>query len=192
MPATKTTPVTDTSVTNTPVVTKTGGKTKTARKTRTTTSKTTKGKTTSSKKTSSKTTKGQTTKGKTTEKKLKTFGTRREVWNGKAKKTAGGLTKDKLVLNPSGRVVSKAQREKGLKQYSVLNRWRTHLDSFRAEHPNLSLKEQMIGASKTYKKKATTATTATTTATTTKSTVKKNTKRKGKTTERKVKTTVKA
>lgn len=34
-------------------------------------------------------------------------GTRRQVWNGKAEKTAGGLTKDDLDKNKRGRIVSK-------------------------------------------------------------------------------------
>ena len=30
--------------------------------------------------------------------------------------------------------------------------WRTHLDEYRKAHPNMSLKQQMKGAKKTYKK----------------------------------------
>ena len=30
--------------------------------------------------------------------------------------------------------------------------WREHLNEYRKKHPNLSLKQQMKGASKTYKK----------------------------------------
>ena len=30
--------------------------------------------------------------------------------------------------------------------------WRAHLDEYRKEHPNMSLKQQMKGAKKTYKK----------------------------------------
>tara|TARA_B100000902_G_scaffold362954_1_gene381691 strand:- start:590 stop:847 length:258 start_codon:yes stop_codon:yes gene_type:complete len=30
--------------------------------------------------------------------------------------------------------------------------WRTHLDEYRKAHPNMSLKKQMKGAKKTYKK----------------------------------------
>ena len=30
--------------------------------------------------------------------------------------------------------------------------WRSHLSEYRKKHPNLSLKQQMKGASKTYKK----------------------------------------
>jgi hypothetical protein len=34
-------------------------------------------------------------------------GTRRQVWSGKAEKTAGGLTKEDLDKNKRGRIVSK-------------------------------------------------------------------------------------
>jgi hypothetical protein len=90
--------------------------------------------------------------------KVKTTGSRKEVWEGKAKKTAGGLTKDKLILNAAGKPVSKAQHEKGLKQYKALEPWRQHLNEYRKAHPEFSLKEQMKNASKTYqemKKKGT-------------------------------------
>ena len=123
---TPTTQATETSVTAAPVTTQTGGK-RTRRK--------------------------ASKKGKTADKnKVKTVGSRREVWDGRAKKTSGGLTKDRLILNSSGRPVSKAQHEKGLKQYVVLKPWRDHLNAFRAAHPEMSLKEQMKSASKTYKK----------------------------------------
>merc|ERR1711964_255648 len=36
-------------------------------------------------------------------------GSRRQVWNGSRQKTWGGLTKDKLMLNKRGRIVSKAK-----------------------------------------------------------------------------------
>lgn len=124
--------VTDTATTTTTSLslTQTGGKKKK------TTKKTTKKKT--------KTADGQT--------KIKTVGSRREVWEGKAKRTSGHLTKANLILNSAGRPVSKAQHEKGLKQYDVLKPWRDHLNAFRKEHPEMSLKEQMKAASKTYKK----------------------------------------
>jgi len=46
-------------------------------------------------------------------------GSRAQVWHGNAHKTAGGLTRDKLMMNKHGRVVSKkkhltAKREKRL------------------------------------------------------------------------------
>ena len=65
-----------------------------------------------------------------------------------------------MLLNSSGKPVSRAQHEKGLKQYAVLQPWRDHLNAFRKEHPEMSLKEQMKAASKTYKKKGTTKTAA--------------------------------
>jgi hypothetical protein len=48
-----------------------------------------------------------------------TIGSRRQVWNGTAKKTSGGLLKSDLMLNKNGRIVSKskhasAKREKRL------------------------------------------------------------------------------
>jgi len=131
--------VTDTTTTTSLSLTQTGGKkkTKTAKKT---TKKTTKKAT----KKTTKTADGQT--------KIKTVGTRREVWEGKAKRTSGHLTKANLILNSANRPVSKAQHEKGLKQYDVLKPWRDHLNAFRKEHPEMSLKEQMKAASKTYKK----------------------------------------
>lgn len=48
-----------------------------------------------------------------------TFGSRAEVWHGKAKKTTGGLTRKQLHKNKHGRIVSKkkfltAKKEKRL------------------------------------------------------------------------------
>ena len=37
----------------------------------------------------------------------KTEGSRAQVWHGTAKKTSGNLTKDKLMMNKHGRIVSK-------------------------------------------------------------------------------------
>ena len=131
--------VTDTTATTASLsLTQTGGKKKTTKKTT---------KATKTKKTTKKTKK--TADGQP---KIKTVGSRREVWEGKAKRTSGHLTKADLILNSAGRPVSKAQHEKGLKQYDVLKPWRDHLDAFRKEHPEMSLKEQMKAASKTYKK----------------------------------------
>ena len=52
----------------------------------------------------------------------KTIGTRREVFNGTAKKTSGGLEKKDLIKNKLGRIVSKkkhitAKKEKRLVKY---------------------------------------------------------------------------
>lgn len=38
------------------------------------------------------------------------------------------------------------------KQKRKPTRWTLHLEAFRKEHPEMSLKEQMRAASKTYKK----------------------------------------
>jgi hypothetical protein len=51
------------------------------------------------------------------EEKIKTYGTRAEVWHGTAKKTKGGLTKDNLTKNKYGRIVSKRMVERGKKLY---------------------------------------------------------------------------
>ncbi len=52
----------------------------------------------------------------------KTIGTRAEVWHGTAKKTSGGLQRDDLLKNKSGRIVSRAKhntakKEMRLKKY---------------------------------------------------------------------------
>jgi hypothetical protein len=45
------------------------------------------------------------------------YGTRSEVWEGIAKQTRGRLTKDKLILSRSGRIVSKRKSEMAKKTY---------------------------------------------------------------------------
>ena len=50
-----------------------------------------------------------------------TFGSRAEVWHGNAKKTTGGLSKNDLIKNKHGEIVSKkkhhtAKREKRLEK----------------------------------------------------------------------------
>ncbi len=55
-------------------------------------------------------------------KKVKTFGSRAEVWHGNAKKTTGGLTKKDLMKNKHGEIVSKkkhktAKKEKRLEKH---------------------------------------------------------------------------
>ena len=50
---------------------------------------------------------------------VQTIGTRAQVWHGTAKKTSGGLTRNALMMNKHGRIVSKkkhatAKREKRL------------------------------------------------------------------------------
>jgi hypothetical protein len=41
--------------------------------------------------------------------KMHTIGSRRQVWNGNAKKTSGGLLKSDLMMNKHGRIVSRAK-----------------------------------------------------------------------------------
>ena len=45
------------------------------------------------------------------------YGTRDEVWQGIAEKTRGGLTKDKLTLSRTGRLVSKLKSEQAREAY---------------------------------------------------------------------------
>lgn len=39
------------------------------------------------------------------------YGDRTSVWNGQAKQTRGGLTKDDLIMSKSGKIVSKKKSE---------------------------------------------------------------------------------
>jgi hypothetical protein len=45
------------------------------------------------------------------------YGTRSEVWDGTAEKTRGGLTRDKLMLSRTGRLVSKLKSEQARTAY---------------------------------------------------------------------------
>ena len=47
-------------------------------------------------------------------------GSREEVWEGKARRTAGGLCKDDLVKNMAGKIVSKRQSETAKARYPAL------------------------------------------------------------------------
>jgi hypothetical protein len=49
---------------------------------------------------------------------MKTVGTKKDVWEGKALRTSGGLTKSKLTLSKTGKVVSKAKQALGKQQYA--------------------------------------------------------------------------
>lgn len=40
-------------------------------------------------------------------------GSKAQVWHGTADKTSGGLTKDALMMNKHGRIVSKKKHEQG-------------------------------------------------------------------------------
>ena len=44
------------------------------------------------------------------------------------------------------------KRKASAKFLAAGNAWRSHLSEYRKKHPNLSLKQQMKGAAKTYKK----------------------------------------
>ena len=47
-------------------------------------------------------------------------GSKQEVWNGTAHKTAGGLTKADLVLSKKGKPVSKKQSEAAAARYPAM------------------------------------------------------------------------
>jgi len=55
-----------------------------------------------------------------------TIGTKRQVWHGKASRTKGGITKDRLFRLPSGRIVYLAKREHAL-SHPALVKWRLAL-----------------------------------------------------------------
>jgi hypothetical protein len=50
------------------------------------------------------------------DKKIKTIGSRAEVWHGTAKKTSGGITKAGLLQNKHGRIVSRAQHNRAKRE----------------------------------------------------------------------------
>lgn len=51
---------------------------------------------------------------------MKARGTRAEVWNGTARKTSGGLTKEDLIMNPRGVIVSKKQSDRAKLAYPAM------------------------------------------------------------------------
>ena len=51
---------------------------------------------------------------------IKARGSKKDVWHGLAKRTAGGLTKDDLVLNKRGKPVSKKQSDAAKLRYPAL------------------------------------------------------------------------
>mgnify|MGYP003333121046 FL=1 len=58
---------------------------------------------------------------------MQNIGTRAQVWHGTAKKTSGGLTKNALMMNKHGRIVSRkkhntAKREKRLVKAGYLTK----------------------------------------------------------------------
>jgi len=52
---------------------------------------------------------------------IKTFGSKRDVFLGLAKKTRGGLFKDDLMMNKQGKIVSKKKHQIGLKMFQLNN-----------------------------------------------------------------------
>ena len=52
--------------------------------------------------------------------KIHTVGTRAQVWHGTSKKTSGGLTKSDLMMNKSGRIVSKSKHFSAKKENRLL------------------------------------------------------------------------
>lgn len=53
---------------------------------------------------------------------MQTIGTRAQVWHGTAKKTSGGLTKNHLMKNKHGRIVSKRKHASGKKTIKHLRK----------------------------------------------------------------------
>ena len=53
---------------------------------------------------------------------MQTTGTRAQVWHGTAKKTSGGLTKQRLMMNKRGRIVSKKKHALGKKTIKHLTK----------------------------------------------------------------------
>jgi hypothetical protein len=51
---------------------------------------------------------------------VQTVGTRAQVWHGTAKKTSGGLTKNNLMKNKAGRIVSKAKHNTAKKEMRLV------------------------------------------------------------------------
>ena len=52
--------------------------------------------------------------------KIHTVGTRAQVWHGTSKKTSGGLTKSDLMMNKSGRIVSRSKHFSAKKENRLL------------------------------------------------------------------------
>jgi hypothetical protein len=53
---------------------------------------------------------------------MQTTGTRAQVWHGTAKKTSGGLTKNNLMKNKHGRIVSRRKHASGKKSIKNLRK----------------------------------------------------------------------
>jgi len=52
--------------------------------------------------------------------KIHTIGTRAQVWHGTAKKTSGGLLKSDLMMNKSGRIVSRSKHNSAKKEMRLV------------------------------------------------------------------------
>ena len=50
-----------------------------------------------------------------------TIGSKQQVYNGTARKTSGGLTKERLMKNSKGRIVSRRQHELGKLRFKQNN-----------------------------------------------------------------------
>ena len=53
---------------------------------------------------------------------MQTNGTRAQVWHGTAKKTSGGLTKQQLMMNKHGRIISRKKHALGKKTIKHLKK----------------------------------------------------------------------
>ena len=51
---------------------------------------------------------------------IKARGSREEVWAGQARRTSGGLTKDDIIMNARGKLVSKKQSDSAKERYPAL------------------------------------------------------------------------
>jgi len=86
-------------------------------------------------------------------------GSRKDVWQGRAEKTSGGLTKDDLHLNDAGRIVSKkkfvtASKEQRLRKYGYgPNRTFNNRHKFVKVAPRKSLKSRSPSWKKVQTKK---------------------------------------
>ena len=102
---------------------------------------------------------------------MKEVGTKKEVYNDKARRTKKGLTKNDLEVNAKGNVVQKkrgrasapsarpapsAPSASSTRAMNNFGKWHDHVKKFRASHPNLSYKEALQQAKTTYKKGGTT------------------------------------
>jgi hypothetical protein len=78
------------------------------------------------------------------------FGSREQVWNGTAYKTSGGLTKDDLLMNKNGRIVSAikyktAKKERRLEKYGYFAKKGKFGYVKRGTRKNKSMKKQKGG-----------------------------------------------